>query len=57
MAVIAAGKAIGEESAFKYLRLTGTITCPASDRHHDVIRYRLWPLLSGPLKTRSRKPL
>ena len=50
MAVIAAAKTIGEESVFKHLRLIGVITCPDPDRHPDVIRHCLWPLLSGPFQ-------
>lgn len=50
MAVIAAAKAIGEESVFKHLRLIGAITRPDPDRHPDVTRHWLWPLLSGPFQ-------
>lgn len=49
-AVAAAAKKIGEESVFKYLRLIGAITCPDPDRHPDVVKYCLWPLLSGPFR-------
>lgn len=49
-AVITAVKAIGEEAVFKHLRLIGAITCPDPDRHPDVVKHCLWPLLSGPFK-------
>lgn len=49
-AVATAVKEIGEEVVFKYLRLIGAITCPDPDRHPDVVKYCLWPLLSGPFK-------
>lgn len=47
-AVFVAKKAIGEEAVVKYLRLIGAITCPDPDRHPDVVKHCLWPLLSGP---------
>lgn len=49
-AVTAAGKAIGDEAVFKHLRLIGAITCPDTDRHPDVVKHCLWPLLAGPFK-------
>lgn len=49
-AVTTAIKEIGEEAVFKHLRLIGAITCPDPDRHPDVVKYCLWPLLSGPFK-------
>lgn len=49
-AVTMAVEAIGEETAFKHLRLIGAITCPDPDRHPDVVKHCLWPLLSGPFK-------
>lgn len=49
-AVIDAVRAIGEKAVFKYLRLIGAIVCPDPDRHPDVIKYCLWPLLSGPFQ-------
>ncbi|MFT3970488.1 MAG: hypothetical protein QM695_09455 [Micropruina sp.] len=49
-AVTTAIKEIGEEAVFKHLRLIGAITCPDPDRHPEVIRHCLWPLLSGPFK-------
>lgn len=57
VAVIAAAKAIGEESVFKHLRLIGAITCPDPDRHPDVIKLCLWPLLSGPFQDALQEPL
>ncbi|WP_454823374.1 hypothetical protein [Kocuria marina] len=57
MAVIAAAKAIGEESVFKHLRLIGAITCPGPDRPPDVIQHCLWPLLSGPFQDALQKTL
>ncbi len=49
-AVTAAVKAVGEEAVFRHLRLIGAITCPDPDRHPDVVKHCLWPLLSGPFK-------
>ena len=49
-AVTMAVKAIGEEAVVKHLRLIGAITCPDPDRHPDVVKHCLWPLLSGPFK-------
>ncbi|HMR50715.1 MAG TPA: hypothetical protein PKE40_15725 [Arachnia sp.] len=49
-AVTTAVQEIGEEAAFKHLRLIGAITCPDPDRHPDVVKHCLWPLLSGPFK-------
>lgn len=48
-AVTVAVKAIGEETVFRHLRLMATIVCPDPDRHPDVVKYCLWPLVSGPL--------
>ncbi len=49
-AVTTAVKEIGEEAVFKRLRLIGAITCPSPDRHLDVVKHCLWPVLSGPFK-------
>lgn len=46
--VVTAAKTIGEEVVVKYLRLIGAITCPDPDRHPDIVKFCLWPLLVGP---------
>ena len=48
--IVAAMKAIGEETVMKHLRLIGGITCPDPDRHPDVVKYCMWPLLAGPFR-------
>lgn len=48
--LISAVKAIGEEAVMKHLRLICVIMCPDPDRHPDVVKYCLWPLVSGPFK-------
>lgn len=48
--LIAAVKAIGEEAVMKHLRLICVIMCPDPDRHPDVVKYCLWPLVSGPFQ-------
>lgn len=45
--LVDAVKAIGEESVMKHLRLICVIMCPDPDRHPDVVKYCLWPLVSG----------
>lgn len=48
--VMAAMKQIGEVAVMKYLRLIASITCPDPDRHPDVVKYCIWPLLLGPFR-------
>ncbi len=55
--VVAAVKSIGEEAVFKHLRLIAAIICPNPDRHPDIIKYCVWPLLVGPLKETIEKNL
>ncbi|MDO4256343.1 MAG: hypothetical protein Q4C90_04095 [Kocuria sp.] len=49
-AVIAAMNAVGEETVMRHLRLIGAVVCPDPDRHPDVVRYCIWPLLQGPFR-------
>lgn len=48
--ILAAMKEAGEAVVMRHLRLIGAITCPDPDRHPDVVKYCIWPLLSGPLR-------
>lgn len=50
LSLVAAVKEIGEDAVMKHLRLFGVITCPDPDRHPDVVKHCLWPLLDGPFR-------
>lgn len=48
--IVAAMKAIGDGAVMKHLRLIGAIICPDPNRHPDIVRYCVWPLLMGPFR-------
>lgn len=48
--VLAAMKQVGEEAVMRQMRMMTAVMCPDPDRHPDVIKYCIWPLLSGPFR-------
>lgn len=48
--IITAIAAIGEVAVIAHIRLFGAIVCPDPDQHPAVVKYCIWPLLSGPFK-------
>lgn len=48
--IIAAMQEAGEDAVMRHLRLIGAIACPDPDHHPDVVKYCIWPLLSGPFR-------
>lgn len=49
-AVITAIGEVGEAIVMRHLRLIGAVVCPDPDRHPDVVKYCIWPLLRGPFE-------
>lgn len=56
-AITEAIRELGEAVVVKYVRIIGALVCPDPGAHPAVVRYCIWPLISGPLKDRISEDL